>query len=410
VTWNLYIKLAWRNVLRNKRRTMIAGTAVALGLAALMFVDALHLSMQENMIDAATASFLGEGQIANKNYRKSLEIGDTVRHLSAVLEELRHDPRVLHFTTRTFAFAMLASPSNVSAVQLVGVDPGTERYLSEIDDRIVKGSFFSGDDPHDIVVGAKLAELLEVGIGDRVVITTAQAHTGELAQEMFRISGIYFFNAEELDGSMAIVRISQAQKVLNLDHEVHQIALKFKDRDLGRRRDDPFWAAYSRDGNEAVGWADLVPQLEKVFRLSKIARIIVFLILFGVVALGIVNTLFMSLYERMFEFGVLRAVGTRPFSMGRIVVLEAGALTVISIVLGCVLGAVLIGVTNLTGIDFSGIEYEGVTFTKALYPVWHVQQFTVYPVLFFIFASLVALYPAMYAARLTPAQAMRKSF
>jgi len=410
VTWSLYIKLAWRNVLRNKRRTIIAGTAIAMGLAALIFVDALHLSMKENMIDAATGSFLGEGEIAEADYRKSLDVELTVHNLDSVVAELKRDPRVSHFTVRTLAFAMLTSPANASAIQMVGVDPATERYLSEMDDRLVEGSYFTGDDPHDIVIGSKLAKLLEVGLGDRVVITAAQAHTGELAQEMFRVSGIYSFNADDLDQGLAMVRIGQAQKMLNLDHQVHQIALKFKDRNLGQERISPFWAQYDRYGNEAVGWIDLVPQLEKVFRLSKIGRVIIALILFGVVALGIVNTLFMSLYERMFEFGVLRAVGTRPFSMGRLVELEAAALTVISLLFGCVLGAALLGVIGWTGIDFSGIEYEGVTFTQALYPVWHLQQFTVYPMAFLVFALLAALYPAVYAARLTPARAMRKSF
>jgi len=410
MNWLIYAKLAWRNVLRNKRRTLIAGTAVALGLAAMIFVDALQMSMKDNMIDSATASFLGEGQIAHEGYRQSLDIDETVQDLPEVVAKLSKDPRVAHFSERAMAFAMLASPSNVSSIQLVGVDPSKEKYLSEMDDDIIRGNYFDGDDPHDIVIGSKLAELLEVGIGDRVVVTAAQAHTGELAQEMFRVSGIYYLNIEDLDKHLALVRIGQAQKILNLGSGVQQIALKFHDRDLGQRRNAPFWAEYDRDGNEAIGWVDLVPQLEKVFRLARVGRVIVAIILFGVVALGIVNTLFMSLYERMFEFGVLRAVGTRPFSMGRLVVFEAAALTVLSLLLGIILAMLLLWVVGHTGIDYSGIEYEGVTFTKILYPVWRIQQFTVYPALFMGFALLVSLYPAVYAARLTPAGAMRKSF
>ncbi len=410
MTWSLYIRLAWRNVLRNKRRTLIAGTAVAFGLAALMFVDAINLSMTKNMVDSATGSFLGEGEISRTGFRKSFEVEFTVNDLPSVLAELKNDQRVTHFTPRVMTFGMLASPANNCAIQLVGVDPSTEKYLSEMDDKLVKGKYFAGNDQHDIVIGSKLADLLEVGLGDRVVVTAAQAHTGDLAQEMFRVSGIYFFDADELDKGMALIRIDQAQKMLNLDSQVSMIALDFHDRDIGRRPGDPFWAQYSKDGNEAIGWAELVPQLEKVFRLSKISQILVTVILFGVVALGIVNTLFMSLYERMFEFGVMRAVGTRPFSMGRLVVFEALSMAVISSVLGCVLGAALLGLTNFTGIDYSGIEYGGITFTKALYPIWSVHQFTLYPLLFLVFAAVIALYPAIYAARLTPAQAMRKSF
>ena len=118
----------------------------------------------------------------------------------------------------------------------------------------------------------------------------------------------------------------------------------------------------------------------------------------------------MSLYERMFEFGVLRAVGTRPVAMGRLVVFEAAALAAISIVLGMLLGLLLLYIVSQTGIDYGGIEYEGVTFRKLLYPIIQVRQFIVYPLSALLFTILIALYPAAYAARLTPAKAMRKSF
>ncbi|UCC45585.1 MAG: FtsX-like permease family protein, partial [Candidatus Zixiibacteriota bacterium] len=127
-------------------------------------------------------------------------------------------------------------------------------------------------------------------------------------------------------------------------------------------------------------------------------------------ALVIVNSLFMSLYERMFEFGVLRAVGTRPSAMGGLIVLEAGALATVAIILGMILGLALVGTIAHTGIDYGGIEYEGVTFRKLLYPVLHASQFVVYPVAAFLFTLVISLYPATFAARLTPAKAMRKSF
>ena len=153
-----------------------------------------------------------------------------------------------------------------------------------------------------------------------------------------------------------------------------------------------------------------MPQLEKAFDLAQISKWIVGLILFAVVALVIVNSLFMSLYERMFEFGVLRAVGTRPMAMGRLVVLEAAALAAIAIVLGMLLGLIVLYIMLQTGIDYGGIEYEGVTFRKLLYPVAELRQFVVYPISAFLFTLIIALYPATYAAKLTPAKAMRKSF
>ena len=112
----------------------------------------------------------------------------------------------------------------------------------------------------------------------------------------------------------------------------------------------------------------------------------------------------------MFEFGVLRAIGTQPLGMAKLVIFEAGALALIALVLGIVLGFGLVYGISISGIDYGGIEYEGVTFRKNLYPILQVGQFIVYPVCAYLFTLAIALYPAAYAARLTPAKAMRKSF
>jgi lipoprotein-releasing system permease protein len=406
----LYLKLAVRNLFRNKRRSFIAGTAIGIGLAALIFTDALMVGMERNMIASATESFMGEGQIHRAGFRESFDVEKTIANRAGVLDELKHEPIVSHFSRRVMSFAMITSPANVSSVSMVGIDPDQERYLSQIDEAITSGSYFSGDDKHDLVIGSKLAEVLEVDIGDRVVLTVAQAHSGDLSQEMFRVSGIYHLNIQEIDQAMAFVRLPQAQSMLGLGEEIHEIALRFTDSKYGSDINLPFWQRYSQDGNEAVGWPVLMPELKAAFELSSFATWLIGFILFGVVALGIINTLFMSLHERMFEFGVLRAVGTRSSVMGLLIVFEAGALAILSIALGIILGAAVTGIMSRIGINYIGIEFSGVTFRKLLYPVFQVKQFVIYPIAVFVFTILVGLYPALFAAKMSPAKAMRRSF
>ena len=152
-----------------------------------------------------------------------------------------------------------------------------------------------------------------------------------------------------------------------------------------------------------------MPQLEAALKMTDFSTYLIAMILFGVVALGIVNTLFMSLHERMFEFGVLRAVGTRPFVTGQMILYEAASLAVLSIGLGALMGFVLTFIVSKTGIDYSGIEFAGVTFQELLFPVFSWQQYFRYPVWVFVFTIVTAVYPAVYAARLSPAKAMRRS-
>ncbi|MDE0466008.1 MAG: ABC transporter permease [Candidatus Poribacteria bacterium] len=408
--WWILIKLAWRNIFRNKRRTLIAATAIGIGLAALIFVDALMIGMTENMVRTATASFLGDAQIHREGFRDAQEVSLTIQALDEVTENLTKDDLVENFTQRTLSAGMITSPASVSAILLVGIHPPTEKFLSKIDDAITEGAYFEGDNSRDIVIGAKLAEILEIGLGDRVVVTVAQAESGDLSQEMFRIAGIYHFVDEEMNSGMAFVRIEKAQEMLAIGSRVHEIAIKFTSLTHAQDPALPFWEVYSQHGNEVLSWTELMSQLTAILEMTKYSKYIMGVILFGVVVFGIINTLFMSLYERMFEFGVLRAVGTRPFGMARVILFEAGALAIVSIGLGLILGFVLTVVFAHVGIDYTGVEMTGVTIQEFIRPIMKVEQFILYPIWLFIFTIIAGLYPARYAAKMSPAAAMRRSF
>ncbi len=403
-------KLAWRNIFRNKRRTLIASIAIGIGLTALIFIDAFMIGMAETMIRTATASFLGDAQIHREGFRDTQEVSLTIQALDKVTENLAKEDIVEHWTQRTLAFGMITSPASVSAINLVGVHSPTEKFLSLIDDAITDGVYFEGDNSRDIVIGAKLAEILEIGLGDRVVVTVAQAESGDLSQEMFRVSGIYRFVGEEMNSGMAFVRIEKAQEMLAIGNRAHEIAIKFTSLVYTQDPDLAFWKTYSEHGNEALSWTELMSQLTVVLEMTKYSKYIMGVILFGVVIFGIINTLFMSLYERMFEFGVLRAVGTRPFGMARIILFEAGALAIVSIGLGSVLGFLVTALLAHTGIDYTGIEMMGVTMQEFIYPVLEVQQFIIYPISVFVFTIIAGLYPAWHVAKMAPVDAMRRSF
>ena len=404
------IRVSWRNIFRNARRTVLASLAIGIGLAALIFIDAMMLGMVESMIRTATDTFLGQGQIHAEGFRSTLEVERTVRELPRVLEGLRKEPQVKGFALRTQAFGMLSSPANVGGVMLYGIDPQLEAGMSRIDEAVVEGAFLGGEDLRKILIGSKLAERLEVAPGDRVVVTVAEAETGALAQEMFRVGGVFRFNIREMDGGMAFVHLKTSQALLGLGDGVHEVALRFEDLHLAGDPAYGFWGRYSQNGNEALGWKLLMPQLDAAVEISRFSAVVVGAILFAVVSLGIMNTLFMSLYERMFEFGVLRAVGTRPIRMALMILFEAGALSMLSIVTGLAIGFAVTYTYSVYGIDYVGIEFAGVTLGELIYPVLRLSQFVVFPFWVFLFTLVAGLYPAIFAARLMPAKAMERSF
>lgn len=402
------IKLAWRNLFRNRRRTLIAGTAIGIGLAALIFTDALMIGMADHMIHSATASFMGEAQIHGEGYRESRDENVVIHDLSGVMKQLDNDKCVAASTMRMMGISTIASPAELRPAIIWGISPEREKALSQVDDAIVSGHYLEGG-KREMVIGERLAELLKVNIGNRVVITVAQAGSGELSQELFRVSGIYRFGSKEMDDGMAFVQLGTLQRMLGLEGQAHEIAIRFRDRQVVGNPGHPFYSRYTVEGNEAVGWQILMPQLAVGLKLIDMSMVIMGLILFGVVSLGIVNTLFMSIYERMFEFGVLKAVGTRPWQMFRLIVLEAGFLAVISILLGLIIGVAVTAWVAHIGIDYRGIEMMGVTMREMIYPRFTIAQFWKYPFWVLGMTTIVGTYPALYAARLIPARAMRKS-
>jgi ABC-type lipoprotein release transport system permease subunit len=405
----LLVKLAWRNVLRNKRRTVLSGLAVGIGLASMIFVDALTAGMLESMIKTATDTFLGHGQIHADGFRDTLAVEKTIKESKTLLNSLHSDDALSAFSPRTVSYTMLSSTAGSEAVLLYGIAPETERDISVLDEAIQKGAYLESSDDDIILIGSKTAEILEVSVGDRMVITVARAYTGELSQDMFRVGGIFHMGIREADQGLAYISIDKARKLLGLGTAVHEIALRFKSLEMAGDSSLPFWKRYSGNGNEAIGWRELVPQLDSVIKMSAVSTGITMFLVFGIVALSIMNSLFMSLYERMFEFGILRAIGTRPARLASIILLEAVSLSWISILIGVILGYGVIQFFSVYGIDYRGIEFADITITEFLYPVMNIKQFTVFPFVIMLFSIIAAVYPAVFAARLTPAHAMRRS-
>jgi ABC-type lipoprotein release transport system permease subunit len=404
-----YLKLAWRNIFRNRRRTFLTGLIIGLGLTSMIFVDASMVGMKENMISAATSSFLGDAEIHRSGFQESQDATMTIGQLNRVVSMLRDDPHVASFTERTICNATVSSPADLASVVLYGIVPDSEQALSKVDESMIEGSYLETDGQGRALLGAELAESLDVSVGDRVVLTVSKAGTGELAQNLFRVGGIFRMHIQEMDTSVVLVPLEQAQQMLGIGRGVHEIAVRFRRLEYATAGQKEFSQRYSSFGNAAETWPQLLPQIKYMLDMTNISIAITVIIVFAMIIFGIINTLFMALYERIFEFGVLRAVGTRAGKLRTLIVFEAGSLAIYSIALGMILGAVATLIGSLVGLDLTGVELAGATFTGRIYTVFALRQFTLYPLLVFAFTLLVSLYPAGHAARMSVARALQRA-
>jgi len=401
------VSFAWRSVCKNRRRTVITSLAVGFGLAALMFTEALMTGMSTHMVDQTTNAWMGDAQIHRNGFRETGGIALTVNEPDSITEMLRTDSIVVAFTARIISPASLQSTMEMKPVTMIGIDPETEPTVSMLETAVDSGAFFSGDST-DLIIGHKLAEDLDASLGDLIVITVADADSG-LSSNLFFVTGICNFGSDDLDRYTAFVDIGTAGRMLGLEGRFHEIAIRLTDSDMGMDESLPFWSRYSICGNTALGWASLATQVKAMLNMTKMSIAITAVILFGLVVFGIVNSLFMSVYERMYEFGVMKAVGTRQGTISVMVILEAFWLAVISMILGSIMGLVIVGITSKTGIDFGNIEVSGIIFDSAIHPILKWSGIWMYPVFTLLLTTAAGIYPGIHAGRLNAAEAMRKS-
>ena len=210
----LIIKLALRNLFRNTRRTLLTVLLIGCSLSALILTDAVLLGMVDVMIESLTKTLSGEAQVHRQGFTDNYDVDLYMPESASIESQLENDPSVAAYASRVISGGMISSSYNVGAGIIYGVDADQERHLSKLAAAITLGHYL--EDANDILIGEPMAELLEIKLGDRVVITQAEANTGELSQALFRVAGIFKFGVRELDSNIVFINISQARKILGI--------------------------------------------------------------------------------------------------------------------------------------------------------------------------------------------------
>ncbi len=401
-------KLAWRNLWRNRTRTALTSLVIAIGLLAMVFTDTMFVGMNTNMVKNATNSMLGHAQMHAKGFRDEQDVKLTLNDLDQALANLDSHPHLAARSLRVITHAMLSSSGGVEPVLSLGVDPQQEQFLSKFDEAIVDGDYLNFVSGQNLILGWKLSEKLELRPGDRLVLTAVDAESGEMAQELFRLSGIFKTGEGQMDSSMVLVPRQTLQQILKLEGKVHQIAMRFSQLTHDGVPVLPLSGQYQSSGNEVMLWTELMPSLYMMTQMTDISMAILGIILFLIISLGITNTLLMGLYERLFEFGVIKSIGTTPWQTARLIVYEAICLGLFSVVVGLALSVAGTALFAHYGIDYIGIEISGITIQEKIYPELEWSRLALYPFLSIGFTIIASVYPAFKLWNMLPIEALRK--
>ena len=231
-----------------------------------------------------------------------------------------------------------------------------------------------------------------------------------MAQALYRISGIVDFGMRELDDNFVFVNISSARQTLGMsDQQTHEFVLKFVNSEDAENPDLSIFQQLNDEEVEALGWLELNEQLGLIIELSSFTSLIVGLILFFLASLGVINSMFMSIYERIYEFGVIKAIGTRPAAISLLILFEALLIALISSILGIILGYLLGLYTSNYGIGMGEMEFSGIAINNNIFSEFHISQFTQFPVYVVLLTIVAAIYPARFAAKIIPSDALQRS-
>ncbi len=405
----LLLRLAIRNLTRNTRRTVLTIMLISFSLTSLIFSEALTLGMLDILVNSVTKNLVGEAQVHKPGYRENLDVDLYLSDTDRIEETLSSDPTVQAISERVIAGGMLASSYNVATGLMYGIDPAAEAKVTQLKDALIMGEYLSGK-TGEILLGDELADLLEVELGDRIVMTLSEANSGELAQALFRVSGIFHFGISAVDEGVVFTNISQARQVLTLTSEQsHEIAIRFHDANVAKTKQAAIFTQLNSEETETLSWLELNKSIASIIEISGLSSWIVGSILFVLAGLGVINSMFMSIYERIYEFGVAKAIGTTPARIAGLIFTEAFLIAVFSCIVGALLGYVLGSYAEVHGVPMGEFEVSGIAIDNRIRLRLELYQFVQYPIYVICLTLAAAIYPARYAAKIIPTEALQRS-
>jgi ABC-type lipoprotein release transport system permease subunit len=387
--------MAWRNLWRHRRRTLLTLSSIAFGATLAWLFTGIGDANWRQMIDLAARMGGGHVTLQHAEYLDSPTLSRTVTETSSLAAAALEEPEVVRVVTRISGNLMIASASRNYGAGFIAFDPDSEdvETLSLLE-AIAEGELFGSKGKGGIVLGAKLAENLHVDVGHKVVYTLTDRE-GEIVQEAVRVSGLLRTGAPTVDGALALLPLEYMRRSLQYrPDEVVQVAVFLDDQraaDEVAARLAGQVAARNAGGVAALPWHVLQPELAGFIAMKVGGAWIMEAIIMLLVAAGIFNTIFVGVMERMREFGILRAIGWSPGQLGRLVITESALLATAGIALA--LG--------------QGAEVAGVALTSRMYVDIYPENALMIGGAAILATLLSGVYPAWRAGRVDPAETIR---
>jgi len=408
----LILRLAWRNVWRQTRRSLLTASAMGFGVALCMFYLCLADGMFTMMFDVVVGKQIGHAQVHAPAFPKTRALYETVDDAANIEAKLQAHKDVKLTVGRVYGYGLLGVKDEAKGAQLMGILPSAETAFRGLGDKVIEGTYLDNKPNMSILLGHKLAKEMKAKVGDEVVVVTSAAD-GSMGNELFKVVGLVKTGATAIDKGGALIHRADAQDLFALGDGVHELAV------VGHNQDgiDAAVAATRTILDDKVkakkllvrSWGEVNPQMFEMLSMQDALVGIAAFLIFIVAALGILNTMLMNVFERTKELGVMIAVGLRPWQVMLLVLVETGILAVVAVALGLVFGGLGDWYLVTQGIDWGvALDFGGVSLDPVIKGVVRPSSIVSIVFLVFVISMMAALWPAWRASRVQPVVAMRE--
>jgi len=408
-----YLKLAWRNMWRNGRRSLIATVAIILSMILLVFFQAFMDGMDQSIYGNTVRLYGGNVLVHAPGYReKSTRLPlYPVEDAEAILAAVRGQPNVVAASRRINTGGLISNRSASHAVNITAVEPAVEGEISLVAENMVAGRYLTPEDGDMIVIGKALADHLGVGVGDRVALL-GRRKGAAMRQHSMTVVGIFDLGLGEAEKGLVFINLPTAQRLYNLRDQVTEVAIVMEK--LGEEEALIDLLAPQFPNHEVDSIYTLRPEFGDALDIDRTIGLLLGGILLLMGAIGILNLMMMAVFERTREMGVLAALGMKNRDIMSLFVLEGGMIGLVGALVGCTISWLLIVWLGRTGIDFSAMYSADLgefgelyaLMGKVLYPAISITTIVNYGIAAVVISALAALFPAWQAAQREPAESL----
>jgi ABC-type lipoprotein release transport system permease subunit len=336
----MYLRLAWRNIWRNRRRTLITAASVFFAVLLAVIMRSLQHGSYDNMIRNAAGMYLGYVQVHHQGYWNDKSLNNTFTPNNDLRKTLEEDHRVSAIVPRLESFALASSGNQTKTALVIGTDPFKEASFTQLDKRVTGGSYFSTGEKA-VLMGDELAKNLKLNVGDTLILL-GQGYHGYTAAGKYAIKGLIHFGSPDLNREIVYLPLQTAQQFYSIGDRLTSITINlFKPKEaetVARSLDQKL----NKKDWEVMDWKQMMPQLEQLIQLDSSGGLVIIGILYLVIAFGVFGTILMMLAERQREMGILTAIGMKPYKMGWMVFSELVLMVLLGVLAGIVASIPLI--------------------------------------------------------------------